>query len=80
MRKCKNCGAPITGDRCEYCGCKSVNENEGHITIPFNGENIDCYIDHVGIEEIVGESGRNLDGEILRPKTKRLYTFTLVSW
>lgn len=36
---CPNCGAPIKGGRCEYCGTKFVQELEGEDLAKFlNGD------------------------------------------
>lgn len=32
---CPNCGAPIKGGRCEYCGTKFVQELEGEDLVKF---------------------------------------------
>ena len=33
---CPNCGAPITGDRCEYCGTQLSDDTE---TVEFYADN-----------------------------------------
>lgn len=37
---CPNCGAPITGDKCEYCGSWFTKKNTEQIT--FFADNVPC--------------------------------------
>lgn len=69
--KCSNCGAPITGSKCEYCGA----DNE--IIIPFGGKQIKCYISDVTVH-VDGYSVRDVDGIIHRRETKQ-YEFKVLS-
>ena len=36
MTNCPNCGAPITGSKCDYCG--TVFQKNSSPGIPYNGE------------------------------------------
>lgn len=34
---CRNCGAPIKGNRCEYCGTEYPDKYESYITMTASG-------------------------------------------
>lgn len=79
---CVNCGAPITNNKCEYCGAEyhksnplqgSFDEYQGEITI--GGKNIRCYIGDMQAEHIYSaDTGRdrngNLQGNVVKVKRK----------
>lgn len=86
MTNCINCGAPIRGNKCEYCGseyrgekiCADFNKNDFVGTLKINGEEIPVYISHMEGFLSSGCCGRNINGELVgeRPKMKREFTLT----
>lgn len=69
--RCNNCGAPIEGSKCEYCGA------DNGIIIPFGGKQIKCYISEVTVHTY-GYCGRDLDGVIHDNRVNK-YEFKVVS-
>ena len=74
-RICVNCGAPLTGNKCEYCGTEYgdapfkadfPHQNYyGEITI--NGKTFRCYISDIKFHNILLEhSARDIYGNITR--------------
>lgn len=78
---CNNCGAPLKGQTCEYCGCNvgvnyNVLEHKYNITL-WGGETIECYMSEVEVKEIDSGAYRDANGFLHRakPMVKRKLTF-----
>lgn len=85
MTNCKNCGAPLHGNKCEYCGTEYNNrEITGNIpkigdmgTLKVGDEEIKVYIGSIKTNGGDVESWRDAEGMLHRtasPKRK----FTLI--
>ena len=81
LSMCPNCGAPIEGDRCPYCGSRfgQAQFQKGYFTIHLpDGEKVMCYLsraDCYNVTKIGG--GRTLDGRLTREEiqVKRKFIF-----
>ena len=82
---CIRCGAPLTGNKCEYCGTTYKSEgmtgsfNKSYVgEITVNGERIRCYISEVEIENMFDDMARDISGRVIPIASGRMRTFTLV--
>ena len=86
MTNCINCGAPLQGNQCEYCGTKynlgavfAEFQNTDYMgTFKVDGEEIKVYISSMESRAIGGEPRRDSDGILHRDKPKMKRKFTLV--
>lgn len=85
---CPNCGAPITGDRCSYCGtqlidCTTIRTNKPFY-LKYSPDGINVFVSKVFIEnftceigsEVIGGDGRDVYGRITPMKTVSTQKFT----
>lgn len=86
---CPNCGAVITGSKCEYCGTVFETKNlinlkgdNFKIELNVNGEDILAYISSVQVEynHIFTDTSRDINGYLLhdRPTVKRKISLDLI--
>lgn len=82
-KTCINCGAPLAGNKCEYCGAEYGNQGfSGDISAYFgeitvNGETFRCYISGIKVMPIYSpNTGRVRGGSLIgdRIATKRKIT------
>ena len=88
IKNCINCGAPLHGAKCDYCGTE-YSEN-GHIRAEFGkedgigvvnlmGKEYRCYVSKM---EAVGicspNAGRDMSGRLFRGDVTYKHKFTLV--
>ena len=52
MTNCPNCGAPFTGDKCEYCGTESKKSALSEIGIDAKGIYMRCYDHDIPLEPL----------------------------
>lgn len=87
LRNCINCGAPLRGPVCEYCGTMYEKENKfsGKFfeysmqgEIEFNGQKIPVYITEIECNYVDGCGGRDLSGRLIRGMTRPIRKFTMV--
>lgn len=87
MTNCVNCGAPLHGSKCEYCGTEynsngitaSFYDDNWCGTLEIGGNTYRVYLSHMEAQHIsVGCAGRTMDGNIVKPKSRLLHKFTLV--
>ena len=87
IRNCINCGAPITGTKCQYCGTEysgkavaaNFSDNDYTGVLSVGGNEYKVYISRVETNTIVGENaGRTLDGKVHFDRPKRKHVFTLI--
>ena len=83
MTNCINCGAPLHGNVCSYCGTQyrdgkvsahfDSNDLMGEIEI--GGQKFQCYIGSIEIEDVSPDCGRDISGKLHRfkPVLKRLF-------
>ena len=88
MKNCINCGAPLHGRKCEYCGTE-YTEN-GNIQAEFDakdgigvvnlmGQKYTCYVSKMEANCIdLEQAGRDMSGRLIRGKTIYKHKFTLV--
>lgn len=84
-QKCINCGAPLHGCQCEYCGTVYSNEpfsgsvNDSYTgTITVNGETIRCYISEIEHTYVGDNFYRTIDGKLKRDTFKKYRKITLM--
>lgn len=86
MTNCVNCGAPLEGRKCSYCGTmyndygvvSVFDKDECTGTLTIAGNEYKVYLGTVEMS-IVGEStGRDLKGQLHRTKGRRMHKFTLI--
>lgn len=87
MKNCINCGAPLHGRECEYCGTEygdnrvlcSFGPSDMYGTVSFGGNEYECYLGRVEIEDISGpNAGRDISGRLFRDVIARKHKFTLI--
>lgn len=75
--RCRNCGAPMRGNTCEYCGTDGYSKTEKdygqYITIPIDGKEIRCYIGGIQTDEVC----RITAGYVT--ESRYIYKITLIS-
>lgn len=82
--KCINCGAPLNGNVCEYCGTQyednkiscEIGDYQGIITIGDNSYNV--YIGDVSMCLVGSDSYRDADGNLIRKVGTLKHKFTLI--
>lgn len=87
VTNCPNCGAPITGLHCEYCGTQfkdrniqgSIDGNSFDGELEIGGQAYKVYLANMQVHSVFGPCvGRSLSGELLRDKIRYKRTFTLI--
>ena len=88
LRNCVNCGAPLHGSVCDYCGTE-YNKN-GDMVAEFDKETArgvlkigdleyDCYIGKIEIHPVCGgNSGRDMSGRLIRDTVRMIHKFEVV--
>lgn len=85
LTNCVNCGAPLHGSKCEYCG---TEYNGNNITADFSKDSVfgtltisgvtyRVYLSETEINNSI-ESGRGIDGKLIKPIMHRTHKFTLI--
>lgn len=84
---CINCGAPLTGNKCEYCGTEygdqgfngDLDAYSGEITV--NGQTFRCYIGRIEIFPVCSAgSGRTADGALIANPVATKRKLTLIEY
>ena len=89
MKNCINCGAPLCGTRCEYCGteyfedrCKinaDFSEDDVSGVLRINGIDYSVYLGHMEATPLYPETaGRCMDGKLYRGKPVLKHKFILI--
>ena len=86
MTNCINCGAPLSGHKCAYCGTEyagnqivaDFNRNDCTGTLNIGGNEYRVYLSRMEAESISGGGGRDLMGNFYRDKGRLIHTFTLI--
>lgn len=86
IKNCVNCGAPLRGQKCDYCGTE-YGEN-GDVRVSFDdstgivkvgGQEYKCYVSQMEIHPLVSaNAGRDMSGRMLRDTVRLIHKFTLV--
>ena len=87
LMNCVNCGAPLQGTKCHYCGTEY--NNEGHISASFDasdstgivnlwGKTYQCYVSKMEAVGISLGAGRDMSGRMIRDDVVYKHKFTLV--
>ena len=84
---CINCGALLTGNKCEYCGTEyggqgftgDITAYSGEITV--NGQTFRCYIGKIETMPIYSQSsGRTADGTLVANPVAMKRKLTLIEY
>ena len=86
-KNCINCGAPLRGGKCDYCGTEY--NGEGRISAKFDasdgtgivsifGKTYQCYVSKMEAEGISLNAGRDMSGRMIRENTIYKHKFTLI--
>lgn len=83
---CVNCGAPLHGEKCGYCGTEykdgrvraTFGDDDWIGLISVGGKEYRCYLSKVEIEGIMTDAGRTLDGKFRRGDMVQKHKFTLI--
>lgn len=84
--KCINCGAPLEGNTCKYCGSVYSKSFDSDISekysgkITFDGTTYNVYLSELNIEQIDTAGYRGSDGMLHRVAGKAKRTFTLIEY
>ena len=88
LTNCINCGAPLDGPVCPYCGTRYERDNKFKSSpfdysmmgeINFNGETVRVYISEVEFNYLDGPgAGRDLSGRLIRCPIGMKRKFTMV--
>ena len=87
MKNCVNCGAPIAGSKCQYCGTEynggaikadfSPGDFTGTLTV--GGQSYQVYIASMEANLVGGaNTGRYASGRLYIDHGRLLHTFTLI--
>lgn len=91
LTSCINCGAPLHGDKCEYCGTSYANDGKfsgsavsnsvdwnANGIFEIDGVQYACYLSDVEVHDIGCQYvGRSLDGTFYRGKPIYKHKFVL---
>ena len=87
MKNCINCGAPITGDECPYCGTKydlrpnpvsaTFDENDLTGVLSVGGKEFRVYISRMDAKTVFTSYGRDVLGHVCADR-RIVHTFTLI--
>jgi hypothetical protein len=87
LKNCVNCGAPLHGSVCEYCGTE-YEENgsiQAHFerydtygTLKIGTREYTCYIGSVEATNICETAGRDNSGRLIRNPIAMKHKFTLI--
>lgn len=83
---CLNCGAPLTGSKCQYCGTEykgngvvaDFGKGDWTGTLSVGGNKYSVYIGHIDTEMLDMDCGRTLDGTFVRGNPIIKHKFTLI--
>ena len=64
MTNCPNCGAPITGPRCEYCGTVFERPKVVYYNIPYPGLHNDFEFQMMNIQSQINEANAQMANSI----------------
>ena len=88
MKNCINCGAPLHGRKCEYCGTEyaengniqaEFDARDGIGVVNLMGQKYTCYVAKMEANCIDLEpAGRDMNGRLIRGETIYKHKFTLV--
>ena len=86
MTNCINCGAPMSGHKCAYCGTEyagnqivaDFNKNDCTGTLNIGGNEYQVYLGKMEAESLFGGCGRDIMGNLLYDKVRLIHTFTLI--
>lgn len=87
MTTCINCGAPLKGNKCQYCGTEynndavvcNLSENDYTGILNVGGKEYQVYLGHMEGHIICGpNSGRDMYGRIHRDNPTMKHTFSLI--
>lgn len=84
--KCVNCGAPLEGNKCPYCGSiysskgfsATFSKNDYTGVLWVGGKEYKCYIGEVRAETFCLNAGRGMDGAFYRTDPIVKHKFTLI--
>lgn len=84
MTNCVNCGAPLSGSKCQYCGTEyngstvyaDFSEDDWTGTLSVGGKEYPVYISEINVDFDAIE-GRRMDGTLL-DLGLRIHKFTLI--
>ena len=78
LQNCLNCGAPLVGDVCKYCGT-SYADNPKDVFLVVYGEKIPCYVSDIEFVDVGGDClGRDIRGRLIREPSKFIRKFRVV--
>ena len=86
MKNCINCGAPLTGNKCTYCGTMyndsgvvaAFDENEYTGTLTIAGNEYKVYLGRMEAFPIFGIAGRDEKGRFQTTNGRLVHKFTLI--
>lgn len=89
LTNCINCGAPLHGCKCEYCGTEygevgrqvqaSFGPDDAYGTVKIGSQSYECYISKMEACIIDSpDSGRTIDGRFVRRPIAMKHKFTLI--
>jgi len=81
---CKNCGAPLHNNKCEYCGSEyeyvvELNDFQQVIELYIAGKKRKFYIEYVEQYPIYCDAYRTIDGSLFHKSAGNVIKLSLVS-
>lgn len=88
MTNCVNCGAPLHGNKCEYCGTEyagdqivvDFDKDDCTGTISIGGKVYHVYLGNMTAEAHFVGAYRDIMGNLYRNKGRLIHTFTLIEF
>ena len=88
ITNCVNCGAPLRGTKCDYCGTEyskdrseikaKFSRDDAFGVIQIDGNEYRVYLARMDAECLYLGTGRNMDGTLCRGKAVLKHKFTLI--
>ena len=87
LTNCVNCGAPLHGNKCEYCGTEYTADDgitakfadgSSFGTLEIGSAKYECYIGSMEAHQLYVGAGRDMNGRLVRSPMALKHKFVLI--